>query len=96
MIDILFGLRILLQSAFKDRRNLALENLALRQQLIGLNERQLKRILKSYFRTYHNYRTHLSLGKDAPDSRRMDQGGGPIVEFPEVVGLQHHYERRAA
>jgi hypothetical protein len=34
MMDIFFGLRILIKTAFKDRRNLVLENLALRQQWV--------------------------------------------------------------
>jgi hypothetical protein len=46
---------------------------------------------------YHNWRTHLSLGKDAPQSRRIQPlADGEVVEMPEVAGLRHHYERRAA
>jgi hypothetical protein len=46
---------------------------------------------------YHSWRTHLSLGKDAPDTRRVrPRSEGQIVEIAEVGGLHHHYERRAA
>jgi hypothetical protein len=39
----------------------------------------------------------LSLGKDAPQPRRRQQPTeGPVIEIPEVGGLHHHYERRAA
>ena len=39
--------------------------------VIVLNERSLHRILRSYIDYYHLWRTHLSLGKDAPVSRRV-------------------------
>src|SRR3954451_17311671 len=46
---------------------------------------------------YHQWRTHLSLGKDTPQPRRRQQSTeGPVIEIPEVGGLHHHYERRAA
>jgi hypothetical protein len=46
---------------------------------------------------YHNWRTHLSLRKDAPETRRAQSvTEGKVVEMPEVGGLHHHYERRAA
>jgi putative transposase len=41
-------------------------------------------------------RTHLSLGKDAPDAREVyPPSMGEIVELPEVGGLHHRYERLA-
>ena len=40
--------------------------------VIVLNERSLHRILRSYIDYYHLWRTHLSLGKDAPVSRRVE------------------------
>ncbi len=50
-----------------------------------------------YFRYYHNFRTHLSLEKDAPTPRAIQNADlGPVVEVSEVGGLYHHYERRAA
>jgi len=46
---------------------------------------------------YLNARTHLSLAKDAPEPRAIQrQGLGRIVGIPEVGGLHHRYERRAA
>ena len=60
-------------------------------------EGHLRAILKSYFAYYHRARTHLSLGKDAPDPRPVQPpSAGEIVAFPEVGGLHHRYERRAA
>ena len=47
--------------------------------------------------TNHRARTHLSLDKDAPDSRPIaPPGSGRIVSVPEVGGLHHRYVRQAA
>ncbi len=65
--------------------------------IIVLNKRHLKRTLASYFDYYHRWRTHLSLDMDAPEHRPVQPPGlGEVVEFPEIGGLQRHYERRAA
>ena len=65
--------------------------------MIVFGERSLRRALASYVSYCHNWRTHLSLGKDAPQFRRT-QGcaEGKVVEIREVGGLHHHYERHAA
>jgi len=64
---------------------------------IVFDERSLRRTLTAYCAYYHDWRTHLSLGKDAPQSRRIQPpAAGEVVELPEVGGLHHHYERRAA
>jgi hypothetical protein len=63
--------------------------------VIVLDEEGLRRVLASYVRYYHRSRLHLSLDRDAPDARPV-QAVGPIVAFPEVGGLDHRYERRAA
>ena len=53
--------------------------------------------LKSYLAYYTNSRTHLSLDKDAPESRPVRSlDDGPVMAMPEVGGLHHRYERRAA
>ena len=65
--------------------------------VILLNERHLKRILTRYFDYCHHWRTHLSLGMDSPESRLVQLPElGKVVRFPEVGGLNHHYERLAA
>jgi transposase InsO family protein len=62
-----------------------------------LSEASLRRTPTSYFAYYHEWRTHLSLGKDAPESRRIQPPQeGRVIEIPAVGGLHHHYERRAA
>jgi hypothetical protein len=65
--------------------------------VIVVNERHLKRIFTSYFGYYHCWRTHLSLEMDSPVSRSAQPPAlGKVVQFPEVGGLHHHYERLAA
>src|SRR5260370_40262372 len=61
------------------------------------DQKRHSEILKSYFRYYHESRTHLSLDKDAPESRPIQSNGmGRIVGISQVGGLHHRYERRAA
>ena len=65
--------------------------------VLVLGERHLRRVLVRYFAYYHQARTHLSLDKDAPDSRPIEPPErGTIIPIPEVGGLHHHYVRRAA
>src|SRR2546426_5471906 len=65
--------------------------------VIVLGERHLRRLLTAYVTYYHGARTHLALEKDAPTTRRVQTPTeGPVVAFPEVGGLHHRYERRAA
>jgi hypothetical protein len=66
-------------------------------QVIVINERHLRRILSSYFRYYHEWRTHLSLNKDCPETRPiLPPAAGKIVAVAQLGGLHHRYERRAA
>lgn len=61
------------------------------------NESSLRGLLDSYFAYYLEARTHLALGKDTPEPRAIQPPElGAVVEFPEVGGLHHRYERRAA
>jgi putative transposase len=65
--------------------------------VIVLGEGHLRRLLTAYLTYYHGARTHLALEKDAPTPRRVQvPTEGRVVAFPEVGGLHHRYERRAA
>ena len=65
--------------------------------MIVLGERHLKRILSSYVDYYQSSRTHLSLEKDAPDTRMVQAvEKGRVVELKRVGGLHHLYTRMAA
>jgi len=68
-----------------------------RDHVVVFSESSLRRTLTAYCAYYHNWRTHLSLRKLAPEVRRVQPvTEGKVVEMPEVGGLHHHYERRAA
>src|SRR5215472_2503676 len=65
--------------------------------VVVLGAGHLRKILKSYLEYYHRSRIHLALGKDAPEPRIVQPPElGGVVELPEVGGLHHRYERRAA
>jgi transposase InsO family protein len=64
------------------------------EQVVVLSRRYLCRLLK-IFAYYHRSRTHLALAKDAPEPRAILRRG-EIVTIPQVGGLHHRYERRAA
>ena len=65
--------------------------------VIVFNEASLYRHVKSFVTYYHESSTHLSLGKDSPESRAVQPPElGRIVAIPQVGGLHHRYERRAA
>ena len=65
--------------------------------MIVFNERCLYRHLKSFVEYYHRSRTHLALEKDSPEPRPIQAAdAGRIIATPEVGGLHHRYERRAA
>jgi len=65
--------------------------------VVVLNSRHLHRIVAEYLAYYHRTRTHLSLCKDTPTPRPAQPPAiGDIVELPQVGGLHHRYERRAA
>ncbi len=64
--------------------------------VIVLNERHLRRILRSYFEYYHESRCHLSLDRNAPVPRRVEPPSeGTVVAIPQVGGLHHRYCRAA-
>ena len=62
---------------------------------IILNARHLKRTLASYFRYYHESRTHLGLDKQCQIPRQVTKVG-KIIAIPQLGCLHHRYERVAA
>jgi transposase InsO family protein len=65
--------------------------------VIVLNERHLRRVVSKYLDYYHRSRTHLSLGMDCPEHRKIHEiDRGRVIEIADVGGLHHHYQRRAA
>ena len=65
--------------------------------VIALSASGLRRLLNEYVAYYTASRTHLALEKDAPALRPvMPPILGHVVAVPQVGGLHHRYERRAA
>ena len=65
--------------------------------MIVLTAVGLRRVLNEYIAYYARTRTHLSLNKDAPFPRPVaPPTAGGVMAIPQVGGLHHRYERRAA
>jgi putative transposase len=66
--------------------------------VIVFNEAGLHRLMTCYCSYHERSRTHLSLDKDTPIPRPVTPpaDGAVVVAIPEVGGLHHRYERRAA
>jgi hypothetical protein len=59
---------------------------------VVVGERHLPHVLLSYMSYYNGTRTHLSLNKDAPQSRAAETVGR-ILCHPILGGLHHQYAR---
>jgi putative transposase len=65
--------------------------------MIVLNEASLYRHIKSFLAYYRESSTYLSLAKDAPEPRPVHPADrGDVIGIPQVGGLHHRFERRAA
>lgn len=66
----------------------------LRDHVIVLNERHLKRLLCEYVHYFHHDRTHLGLQKDTPYSRPVAKltPSARVVSSPGLGGLHHRYD----
>jgi putative transposase len=96
ILEVLTAPRSPWQNAYAERFIGSLRRECL-DHIIIFNESSLRRILKTYFQYYEHSRTHLSLEKDAPASRAVQLPElGRVIELPQVGGLHHRYERRAA
>jgi len=60
--------------------------------MIVRNEDHLRRILAAYAEYYNGTRTHLALGKNAPEPRSVENVGR-IFSIPLIGGLHHRYVR---
>jgi len=65
--------------------------------VVVLHARHLRRMLRTYFTHYHQWRCHQGLAMDCPEPRCVQPPEkGSVVEVLESGGLYRHYERRAA
>ena len=78
-------------------------NLSLRAELLDhvivFNEAHARRLISDYLGYYHQDRCHLSLDKDCPEPRPVQErppGDAEVVAFPRVGGIHHRYEWRDA
>ncbi len=63
--------------------------------IIPLGERHLARVLQRYATYYNESRTHLSLDRNSPLPRSVDNGPGDVIAIPHLGGLHHRYVRAA-
>ena len=69
------------------------------EHVVVFGERHLVRLIRSYLEYYHEDRSHLGLGKYAPNPRAVTQRPSTtakVVALPRVGGLHHRYELRGA
>ena len=65
--------------------------------LIVINERHLRKILRSYLAYCDDSRTHLGLAGECPKPREVEPAErGSVVALPVLCGLHHRYTRHAA
>jgi putative transposase len=84
------------QNPYSERLNGSVRRECL-DHVIIMSESHLRRVLAEYVGYYNQSRTHLSLEMDSPSTRLVqapDQG--EIIALPQIGGLHHRYERRAA
>src|SRR5215831_13543599 len=94
--EVLWAPRSPWQRTYMERMNGTIRRECL-DHVIVLNEASLYRHVKSFLAYYHESRTHLSLAKDTPEPRPVQPLElGAVVAIPQVGGLHHRYERRAA
>ena len=64
--------------------------------MIVFSEDHLYRILRQYFRYYHESRCHMSPGGNSPEPRDVEgPEKGKVVAIPYLGGLHHRYARAA-
>ena len=77
--------------------------LTLRRELLDhvvvFNEAHARRLIADFLEYYHDDRCHLSLDKDCPEPRPIQDrppGDAEVIAIPRVGGIHHRYEWRDA
>jgi len=95
MSEILIAPRAPWQNPFAERVIGSIRRECL-DQVIVINERHLRRLLRSYLAYYNATRPHQSLHNNSPHPRNVQTpADGRIVAIPQVSGLHHRYQRAA-
>jgi len=71
----------------------------LTKHVIVFNEDHLRRLMKEYVEYYNKNRCHLSLNRDSPLGRTIQDKpseSSNVVSVPKLSGLQHKYEWKQA
>jgi len=92
--EVLTAFRSPWQNAYVERLNGSIRR-ECTDHVIVLNENHLRRVLRGYFKYYHEDRTHLGLNKEHPVERPVSNRTSPtvqLVELPRSGGLHHRYE----
>ena len=63
--------------------------------IIALGEQHLLQTLLRYATYYNQARCHLSLDRNAPEPRSIEDGCGEVIATAHVGGLHHRYGRAA-
>jgi len=93
--EVIIALRSPWQNPFGERLIGSIRRECL-NHVIVFNEAHLRRILTRYFAYYHESRTHLSLGRNAPMRREIEPlERGKVIAIPHLGGLHHQYTRAA-
>lgn len=94
--EVLCAPRSLWQKAYVERVIGSIRRECL-DHLIVFTEASRCRQVKSFVTYYQLSRTDLSQDTDAPETRPVQAAdAGRIVSIPQIGGLHHRYERRAA
>ena len=67
--------------------------------IIVFNEDHLRRLVREYIDYYNRDRCHLSLARDSPFGRNVQQKpfeSSTVKSIPKLGGLQHRYEWKTA
>jgi len=95
MSEVLIAPRAPWQNPFAERVIGSIRRECLDQVLV-INERHLRRLLRRYLTYYNATRPHQSLLNDSPHPREVQPlASGRIVAIPQVGGLHHRYQRAA-
>ena len=63
--------------------------------IIALGERHLLQTLLMYVAYYNDARAHLSLDRNCPSPRLVEDGSGEVIATAHLGGLHHRYGRAA-
>jgi len=64
-------------------------------RMVIFNEKQLRNFMKQYVQYYNNDRCHLSVGRDTPTRREIQNkpfGPARVISLPKIGGLHHLYK----